>query len=471
MGYIEEKDPELAELLRGTCADMTLNSTKGKPGITFLWPQDKAYRAKIAELAYSANPDDASKACDMLNALILRDVFKTASDFRRPVIPNSLYPSQQLDAKVEGSKVSFGSGAVATVDSDFKDASKKRNLAVWKLTGGEIPVTTDKLAKIERGARPKARGKSGNKAGGYIPSDSHARKERFQIALVVENEYAMERLKNQMAGKHSNDPFIQRTASLVQFLQKKGYDMAEIVPMLSRMKLDFYILVQPHQADGQYIVKDDDLAEWWATQPVPPSDINAFYDGLLDSQAARMKEAHEKRKTVLEKSNGRPRDTVAYIRQAYKDFCSGDDGLAERKMVHDDLRYMTCLAFHQLESGSFDTGKFNEIVNMIGEALHSNSPVLLNENTLKFSVDPKARLQEIQKFVNSSLFLHVHCKGEEAGIPKSTTDVYAGDGKLINFNKVAFDSIDRVKGQNVDDLVNSIADEKVREQVKKLLSK
>ena len=80
--YIEQTDPEMYDLIRATCIMPALDSLKGKNGITFLVPQDKAVRDKIKKLAMSEDVADAIKACDMLSACIIRDVFKRPEDWK-----------------------------------------------------------------------------------------------------------------------------------------------------------------------------------------------------------------------------------------------------------------------------------------------------------------------------------------------------------------------------------------------------
>ena len=161
MDYVESKNPELAELLRGTCADMSLNSTRGKPGVTFLMPQDSDFIKEVSKLAYSDKPADASKACNMLNALILRDVYASPDQFikNRENIPNSLYPSTRLEVKkLVGDTVEFASGATAVIDKAFMEHRTKDNLAVWLLKG-RIPHEGGSKAELSGG---KKKGKTGS---------------------------------------------------------------------------------------------------------------------------------------------------------------------------------------------------------------------------------------------------------------------------------------------------------------------
>jgi hypothetical protein len=442
--YLSDKDPELVTLLRGTCADMTLGSTKGKPGITFLWPQDKKVRDEIAKLAYSMETSEASKACDMFNAMILRDVFKSAADFRRPVVPNSLYPAQQLTVKVDGSTVTFMDGAgkqvgQATLDKEFRDSSKKQNLAVWKLTG-EIPITTDKPAKIERFAKRKTdKGGRGAKLGGYNPSNEETQRLRFKIALDIENTYAADMQRWGRSYVMQN-----YAASLLNFLKKEDLAAAQsAVRLLGRTPLDLYILLESHGKLGtDYIVDDGRVETWWKEcakgQNMCP-DINALYDELIVGNEALVKAAAEARKQV--QSVGlNVRTSHAKCLEAYKNVFAEE---AELRMRLDDLRFITCVSFYQLEQpGCFDVGVFNELVNLIGDVLHGDvKGNLLNEMVLKYSVDLSSRAEQIQEFINSTMFLHVAMTSKQVGELKgvSSKDALFRErlGKFKNFASAA----------------------------------
>jgi hypothetical protein len=264
--YVESVDPELAAVIRGTCSDMTLSSTKGKPGITFLMPEDKAFKKKLADLAYSDKPEDLLKAGDMISSLIIRDIFKSGSEWmaHKDDIPNSLIPPQHVEiASATANEVTFANGAKATLDTNFKDASRKNNLAVWKLTSGEIPVTTDKNAKLKYANT----GKKG-KTGGYDVTAQVAASERFKIALAVENAYVLHQLqKTSGSNSHSRDVYLENTLSLVNYIANVRKDMAtlhdKVLPLISLDKIDFYLLVEPHKFGGNYLLDDMLIREWW----------------------------------------------------------------------------------------------------------------------------------------------------------------------------------------------------------------
>lgn len=440
--YLDATDPDLAQLVRGTCVDMTLGSTKGKAGITFLVP-DKDYRAKIAKLAYSSDPAEASQACDMLNAIILRDVFKSGADFmaKRSNIPNSLYPSQHVGvAKTSGNTVTFESGAVATLDAGFADSSKKKNLAVWHLKG-EIPVTTDKPAKIER--KPAGRGtKAAGKHGGYDQevASSLGKQTRWKIAVTVENEYALCLMQRQVSGRLAADPFVRCAMSLVEFLADKDpATLQNVLPLLSVSKADFYFLLEPHK-DGEHIVANHLIEEWWSQRA---SHNTGRGCEILDAELAKqgngkqLPEIDRIRKEVL--SQCRDRNCVNYIANAY--VAKYGEGPAQDKLLQDELRFLIHCSFEELESVPYDAGKLGEIVNMIGEYMHKMNGTavereagnkLLNAKALKYAIAPSEKIETIKCFVNSTYFMFVPLSAAEArSVPKSHTEKPRPDTKGV----------------------------------------
>jgi len=273
--YLKKMYPEIHRLFEGTCSILNLN-TKGKPGLTLLIPQDKAYIKKISDLAFSANPEDGRKACDHLNALILRDVFKSSADWnaKKANIPNNLYPSQHVEiASASGKDVTFKSGAKAVLDDKFIDSSKRNNLAVWLLVSGEIPVTTDKPSK------PPVRGK---KATGGSPIDNSMANPAYVIIKSIEEEYLhiLEKpvpgrlrgsIRKMVSGGHYTkgsidkmlrDPFLEATLSLVQYSKKHNPDMLYnwILPHISFNKIDIYNILQPYSYER--MLSDEFIHNW-----------------------------------------------------------------------------------------------------------------------------------------------------------------------------------------------------------------
>lgn len=473
--YIDSIDPELAELLRGTCADMSLGSLKGKPGITFLMPQNAAYRKKITDLAYSDNISDANKACDMLNALIIKDVLKTLNDWRnkRDDIPNSLLPSQHIEIdNITNKEIIFKSGAVAVLDEKFKDNSKKSQLAVWKLISGEIPVTMDKPSKFKY-----AKKKGGSKTGGYDVTPEFVNNIRFKIAIAIENAYITDRINNTMGSltfgaghefeykkeikpafsSRRRDIYLEFILSLVNFIMNSDEDLLydKILPLISFQKIDFYNLLEPHTIkhdDSHYLIPTSLINAWWNNRSSfniqsvidqigkklssPPAKFQQYK--LYGDKKGVIQDTNNLRTQIMKSIESRPRDSPKEIIEVYKILDNDNKigacqpvyppGIAayyksepSLKLAQDELRYLTYLQFESLErQPTFDRNKFETIINMIAEYANvltsderERTFKLNNMYTMKYLIQPTEKIQEIKIFLNSTHFLYVPLTPEE----------------------------------------------------------
>lgn len=472
LDYLDSVEPDLARIIRGVCVDMSLTSLRGKPGITFLMPVDPKFRKRLEELAYSDKPEDANKASDMLNNLIIKDVFKQAGDWKSRQVANSLVPSQVIDVdSTTKNEVVFKSGAKAVIDDRFIDSSKDRRLAVWKLSG-EIPITTDKIAK----ELPK---KKKGVVGAYEPGNLQSQSERFKIALAVENSYALRRLQQDNSGEKQCDVYLETVLSLVHYIKNVRKDEAllhdKVLPILSLDKADFYFLVEPHRASGDYLLDNSLISEWWACRGqsyMNPIDIRKDIDAMLSgstgaaiySQKSQlMDKIADIRQQISQRAAARPRSSADEIEAIYSEleksnsiggignvfpadlaqYYANNPGL---KMLQDELRYLTYGAFKQLESRGFDVNSFHDLTNMIGEYLYSStaderarSQKLLNKNTLKYMIAPTEKAQEIQIFVNSTMFMYIPLTSAEASNLKVKNSVSRPDPSHIVLFNIAKD--------------------------------
>ena len=463
--YVESADPELAELLKGTCADMSLRSTKGKGGLTLLIPEDKGYRKEISDFAYSDKPEEANKATDMLNALIFRDVFKTPSDWiaKKDDIPNGLIPSQHVEIdSATATEIVFKNGARATPDKGFKDSSKKQILAVWRLTSGKMPVTTDKPAKLKYM-------KSGKEIGSYELTTTMAQSSRHQIAIEVENEYFLNQVQVRKGGQYRN-VYLEYIASFLHHVIQKDMNLMyeKILPLISLDKLDFYVLIEPHKFGGNYLISDVIINNWWSSREMcdvlsmiqtvqkllnsSPSDSLIYKD-----RAGLLNRIHSTRKLAFET---RPRSIIDPIEAVYKQlednntidgagpvypdalyqYYKSEPGL---KLIHDELRYTSFLRFKALEqSAIFDHGALDKLLNDIGECLYAStegeratSKLLLNKKVLKYLISPNDVVTEIGMFVNSTMFLYVPMTFDESCSLKQKNQIGRPEpGKVTLYN-------------------------------------
>ena len=445
--YIEAQYPRVAELLHGTCADASL-SARGKPGVTIIIPND-AVLDKIEKKAFSMKTEDANEACDMLNAYIFRNVFKTPAEWaaKKDELPNSLFPSQHVELEsASGKEIVFKSGAKAVVDDGFRDASHKRNVAVWKLTAGEIPVTKDKNATTKYAARVPRK----NKDGAYDVSPQIAENLRYRIGLIVENEYYFHLMQGAInAGRHRN-AYLEYSCSLLNFIANVYVGGKEILyefvlPIISFQHIDFYLLVEPHNFTGSHILSDELIDEWWRNREANPCNVQAVmkqmcemlenapaeHDALIYKDRMAILTAIDKQRDALAPLiDSKARQCVEEISRIYDDLSeknsingttnvlpSGLSALYKSekglKLMQDELRYVTYIQFMTLEERP-DTGQFREIIGMIGDYMNTFSAderaraaKLLNRNVLRSLITPTERVNEIKIFVNSTRFLFI----------------------------------------------------------------
>lgn len=482
--YLERDDPELARIIRGLCLEGQLAPRRGKPGITFLIPKDKEFRKKLDELAHSSNPAEVDQAADMINAHIIRDIFKTPAEWKSREVANSIYPPQVVEVEsVTSKEVVFKSGAKAVLDDKF--ISRRDNLAVWKLTSGHIPVTKDKPASLKPAAK-------GLKTGSYDPGDLTAQTERFKIGLAVENMYRL----HCMNGATGPDPFVEAAMSLVWYIKNVRKDEAllydKVLPLISCDKTDFYILVQPHHGGGgEYLLNNELIHEWWKSkQKLPLRKMIEEFEALLDAGKSAGVDAlvYTDRQRLLDKIDearqrlsamtaANPRNSIAEIEKVYKELEQNNTiggvgpvlppGLASYykknpglKMLHDELRYLAYGAFKRLEAGPLDIGGIHDLTNIIGEYLYAataderaKTQKLLNKNTLMSMISHDNKVHEIQIFLNSTMFLFIPLTSDEADQLRMKYSIKEPDidnMAIFNISKDLYTQHKRILDQNED---------------------
>lgn len=449
--YVESVEPELARLIKGVCADQSLLASRNKPGVTFLMP-GKDLIKKISELAYSSNIDDADKANDMINNLIIKDIFRTPGEWmtHKDDIPNSLYPSQHIEIdSVTPTEVIFKSKARATLDSGFNPSKdkfnpdKRLNLAVWKLTG-EIPITKDKPSSGKYKDHHKQQGKSG----GYIPVKDQMEGLRFLIRSEVENKYFA---ACSIRSKFPRRVYCKYYLSLIDWMMNNGHNKlaSDILPILSFDAVDFYILFEPDRVVGNMLIPNDIINGWWESKNYENVDINGIINTIQNilknnkdqaavykNRAGLINEINNISKNIYLKTSSKPRtlpDTIAVeygnlennnkigqINNVYPEYLANfyreNAGL---KMLHDEMRYYCCAAFNNFEQRP-DVGDFHAISNFIAECTHAGTSEerknilrLLNSKIIKYQIAPEARVRELQSFLCSGLFLYILLTEEE----------------------------------------------------------
>lgn len=141
--YIEQIDGELSQMISDLCLDR-LFIPRGINGITFLYPKEKSYRRDIINSAYSDNPE---KAIQMLESLIILDYLPRPGDFvlKKDDIPNSLRQKIEVTS-ADSSSVKLTCGSILKLDPRFAPIGRGENVAVYHLTGNQIPLNGEKAS-------------------------------------------------------------------------------------------------------------------------------------------------------------------------------------------------------------------------------------------------------------------------------------------------------------------------------------
>jgi hypothetical protein len=389
----------------------------------------------------------------MINNLIIKDIFNTPGEWmaHKDDIPNSLYPSQHIEIdSVTPTEVIFKSGARATLDKDFTPAkdkfnpAKRRNLAVWRLTGKEIPITKDKPSSGKYKDHFKQQGKSG----GYIPVKDQIEGLRFLIRSEVENKYfAACSIRNKSARR----VYCKYSLSLIDWMMNNGHNklVYDILPILSFDAVDFYFLLEPDRVVGNMLIPNDIINGWWESKTYESVDTNGIIKRLQDilrsgkdqsavykNRAGLIKEINNISKNIYLKTASKPRtlpdaiaaeydnlennNKIGQISNVYPDYLANfyreNKGL---KMLHDEMRYYCCASFSNIERYCH-IGDFHAFSNFMAECTHAgtgeerkNILRLLNAKIIKYQIEPEARVKELQTFLCSGLFLYILLTEEE----------------------------------------------------------
>lgn len=199
--FLEQEDKDLYYAIRAMCALGQLVPKGGVKGITFLYPQDAAYRKEIISAAFSENQE---KAYQMIQSLIIPMYIPTIGEFNKykDDIPNKLGNRIEIGT---GAGVSLIGGGVLTPYSKFK-AAKGKNIAVYNLKG-KIPVDGKKSTNkyVGKDLSKSARG------GGHTDSPSslqrHDVQDRFTCLLEGRSKNVMaERVVSYMLWDAKNNP-------------------------------------------------------------------------------------------------------------------------------------------------------------------------------------------------------------------------------------------------------------------------
>lgn len=454
LNYLENEDPDIAGVFKDCCVEYII-STRNKSGVTFLRPVDQKFRDMLIDKSLG-EPNDKMEAIKLIAALVIPMNLKSAEDFNlnKLIIQNG--NRQTIDiSSVRAGVVTFGNGSTATKDAKFKDASQGNNISIYDLKGSGLPIDAPEAKRLERAVKRNPRGST---KGGYEIEQERANKDlRFQISTQAENIYARDKL----AGKRTN-AFLEYAYSLIYFILTRGGDdakndifLSRMLPYVSYQEIDFYFFVEPHatHSEDEYLVPTSIIAEWWR-EYVDNGGVNGFnmrnirgaIDNILKGQksdSAALYAGEKMRKRLLDEIQNMRNDvieegarySVNSVLKQYRAFAESNtiggiknvmpSWLAHRyhanparKLLEDELRYVTYKIFRRYDTGDFVRDNYAEVLGMIGNYMHTKPTEeklkLLNPRKIEFSVDANLNIAETCSFVQSTNYMFISLTGAEA---------------------------------------------------------
>ena len=227
--------------------------------------------------------------------------------------------------------------------------------------------------------------------------------------------------------------------------------------------------------------------------------LKSGHDALVYTKRNELLEHIRKARKAVQKEieNIQPRECVDAVAKVYSKLAETNtidgagpvfpEGLAQiyknepgLKMLQDDLRFYLFNEFASLER-NFDLGRYNEILNVIGESLHAatleemrSQQRVLNKTVIKYMIAPGDMIDHVKLFVNSTVFLFVPMTEEETNtLAKSSPHRPEPDSRNIwNIEKNIRDMQNRVLKATDPELValiNKISEQATRDELKKFL--
>jgi len=253
--WLEKYQSKLAECIKDLCLEGILSPNRNTNGVTFLIPtQDIIDR--IYEETYSSG-GNADNAIKMILAHTIPEYLPDVNSFKKhKKLGNKLNIALPHVKDSSVNTVNFGDNVFSiTVISDFYP-SANRNLAIWKVSEGEIPITGERMAIMDNKPKPKKAIKGGNTPDKYI---KHSRPSiRAIFANFVEIKYIEQYLTK--LGSSKKDPYLCAVNKLLEELLKpeniNEYDKVKIILDENHI-VTFYILLEPYKTQKEHMISEE----------------------------------------------------------------------------------------------------------------------------------------------------------------------------------------------------------------------
>ena len=435
--YIEQIDGELSQMISDLCLDR-LFIPRGVTGITFLYPKEPSYRKEIITSAYSDNPE---KAIQMLESLIVLDYLPRPGDFvlKRDDIPNSLHQRIEVTS-ADASSVKLACGAVLKPDAGFAPISTRENMAVYILTGSQIPLNGAKASMKYSTKRraPKSKDYSGGdySGGGYGHEVS---KPTAVHSMLIKKAISKGEFK----------PLISAVVSWLSFLMSNSecktwaYDQWHDGLISRDLVATYYTSLMGPAVRGYakgstgskallYFTKWDTLAKTMNYEPITKSKDTMTEGQNLITQIIEGAQAHEPthkhgsdeelRKFQRELSEVSViQKKAAIMGKMYSKFYEGlSQEEINARMWSDETGYIIDLLVTQSFEDDFKRDTISDIDDMVQMNWIKVDPTkfyILNDSNYKGSTNPANLLSGVEKMSNTDRFLGGPRSGKHNGDP------------------------------------------------------
>ncbi len=456
--WVEAQDPGFATAIRDLCLEGALSP--GRSGVTFLYPEDDAYRKEITTKAYT---DEADEASNMIQALIIPTPLLTGADFNKGPISNLMNIKLTVESAASN-KVKLAGGIELTPVKNFQTLAKRAtDIAIWGVSKGKLPVSGEafKMAPARRGA---------TKGGARATGGSESLGARQVLATQVEGEFDQCMARDRCA---SRNPYLAKVVSLLNFL--KSHAPASLAVAQAVLDYDpiisFYLILEPYKTQGTFLIPDSVLfgeGAWNGAEIFSDAvaEYKAFFGGkTVRERGAVTAQVDAVRQQISGQSN--PRQLPSLVHSAYDSMISQNaiNGLgpilpkeavgligANMKLWQDEFRFIIHEALQSMRrEPQYSTDTFAAIVRDLRTAWPGNNyeseTVLSNVAAMKNNVAPRAELFLLMKFINSTDFLYVPIASEIVGGAWGDPDD-PNDTRIYNRNAAAVSNLSRVQGMS-----------------------
>lgn len=286
--YLEDYHKDLLDVIDYSGMFNSLTPRKNG-GLTLLIPTGEQLKELIKE-AEGEHPEEAVK---ILKSLILRVALPGVSDWdkMRDDIPNLL--GYKLDIKtISDTQIRLKNGAVIKPDTQFVPVDNRKNMAIWIVSSGSIPLdgTPSELK--------------------YVHS-TNKKKKNNAVEVDVDNARSRYAKSVERAYVRNRNVYLQEVSSLLYYLKNRRRDLFELSQAMldTSAKISFYILLEPYGVRGHIIPRD--VLDKWGLKLHGFPNAETFWRKVFNSLDSRESDAL----IYSKKGRAKLRETMKDVRE------------------------------------------------------------------------------------------------------------------------------------------------------------